>query len=67
MRSQNDGGWVVGVVAAGFIVGGEVGVSYYSLHQAGLTLLLQRKFNSKTPNIYIANIVNKIGLLWKSF
>ena len=46
-----------------------VGVSYilYSIRTDLGTLVLQRKLNSKTPNIYIANIVNKIGLLWNSF
>ena len=47
-----------------------VGVSYIivsTIHTDLGTLLLQRKLNSKTPNIYIANIVNKIGLLWNSF
>ena len=39
----------------------------YSINTDLGNLLLRRKFNSKTPNIYIANIVNKIGLLWNSF
>ena len=38
----------------------------YSINTDLGNLLLQRKFNSKTPNIYIANIVNKIRLLWNS-
>ena len=55
---------LVGGRAAGFMVGGGCIVQYINTDLGNL--LLQRKFNSKTPNIYIANIVNKIRLLWNS-
>ena len=51
-------------MAMRWVVGGEIVVSTLTWENFQL---LQRKFNRKTPNIYIANIVNKIGLLWKSF
>ena len=60
---------LVGGMAGGLMVGlwmVMVGV-LYSINTDLGNLLLRRKFNSKTPNIYIANIVNKIGLLWNSF
>ena len=58
----------LGGKAGGFMVGlwmVMVGV-LYSINTDLGNLLLQRKFNTKTPNIYIANIVNKIRLLWNS-
>ena len=59
---------LVGGKAGGFMVGlwmVMVGV-LYSINTDLGNLLLRRKSNSKTPNIYIANIVNKIRLLWNS-
>ena len=63
MSSQNVG------VAGGSMVGGGGCIVYtgYNINADLRNLLLRRKLNSKTPNIYIANIVNKIGLLWNSF
>ena len=61
---------VGGCVAGGSMVGGGgciVYTGYNNINADLRNLLLRRKLNSKTPNIYIANIVNKIGLLWNSF